>query len=97
VRSSPSRCSNFQLLPGEASLAHHGPLFLDELREIARNVLELFRQPIEDGSVTMARANMTLWFPSNFMLVAAMNPCPCGHQLTEPHHRRDGWRGESAK
>ena len=64
--------------PGEVSLAHHGVLFLDELPEFPRNVLELLRQPIEERSVTLARTNMTLSFPAGFMLVAAMNPCPCG-------------------
>ena len=66
--------------PGEVSMAHNGILFLDELPEFARNVLELLRQPLEDGNVTIARSTMTLSFPASFILVAAMNPCPCGFQ-----------------
>lgn len=65
--------------PGEVSLAHHGVLFLDELQEMPRSVLDALRQPMEDGRVVISRAQQTLAFPAKFALVAAMNPCPCGH------------------
>ena len=71
--------------PGEVSLAHHGVLFLDELLEFPRAVLESLRQPMEEGHVTIARAHSSLRFPSRFALAAAMNPCPCGH-AGDPTH-----------
>jgi len=70
--------------PGEVSYAHYGVLFLDELPEFKKNVLEVLRQPLEDGKVTVSRSKLSLEFPANFMLAAAMNPCPCGF-YTDPH------------
>lgn len=70
--------------PGEVSFAHHGVLFLDELPEFKKNVLEVMRQPLEDSKVTISRSKMSLEFPANFMLAAAMNPCPCGF-FTDPN------------
>src|ERR1039458_6084549 len=65
--------------PGEVGLGHKGGLFLDELPEFPRSVLEMLRQPLEDRTVTLARSNMTLSFPASFILICALNPCPCRH------------------
>ena len=78
--------------PGEVSLAHNGVLFLDELPEFGKNALEVLRQPIEDKDVTITRSQISLTFPANFMLVAAMNPCPCGYHGDPWHQCACSWQ-----
>ena len=82
--------------PGEISLAHRGVLFLDELPEFHRDAVESLRQPLEEGLVRIARAKRSLTFPARFMLVAAMNPCPCGY-LTDPRGRCRCPRGRTRR
>jgi magnesium chelatase family protein len=72
--------------PGEISLAHHGVLFLDEIGEFSKKTLDMLRQPVENGSVSISRTHATITYPSDFILIAAMNPCPCGYAGSISHY-----------